>query len=98
MKIFVISFHFILIIIKNESNFENQLFRFIKYNIKNITISYKEEKILSIIRKVKSFKEKNHKIISYNKKKEQKVAFISPVFNQIKYLSSFISSVQNQKL
>ena len=98
MKIFVILFHFILIIIKNESNFENQLFRFIKYNIKNITIKYKEEKILSIIRKVKSFKEKNHIIISYNKKKKPKVSFISPVFNQIKYLSSFISSVQNQKL
>ena len=98
MKIFIISFHFILIIIKNESDLENQLFRFIKYNIKNINIDYNDEQILSIIRKVKSFKEKKYKIISYNKIKEPKVAFISPVFNQINYLYFFISSVQNQKL
>ena len=99
IKLFILVFHFILILIKKKkSKFENQLFRFIKFNRKNISIDYKEEKILSIINYVKSFKEKKNKIISYNEIKEPKVAFISTVFNQINYLSSFISSIQNQKL
>ena len=46
---------------------------------------------------MKSFKEKNNNIISY-KKIKPKLTIISPVFNQINYLSSFISSIQNQKL
>ena len=98
MKLFLIIFHFILIIKKKTPKFERQLLRFIKYNIKTITIEYKEEEILSILNKVKSFKEKNHRIISYNQIDNPNVAFISPIFNQINYLSSFISSVQNQKL
>ena len=53
---------------------------------------YSKKKLL------KSYKEKNHSITFYNKVKKPKVAFISPIFNQINYLSSFISSIQNQKL
>ena len=99
IKIFIIALNFILNIIqKNKYHFENELIRFIKFNRKNITIDYKEEKLLSIINYIKSIKEKKHKIISYNKITKKKIAFISPIFNQINYLSSFISSIQNQKL
>ena len=99
IKLFIIALIFILNIIKkNKYNFENELIRFIKFNKKNISIDYNEEKIFSIINYIKSFKEKNHKIISYKEIKNKKVAFITPVFNQINYLSSFISSIQNQKL
>lgn len=61
-------------------------------------IDHKEEEILSVINTVKAFKENNYKIISYKQTKDPKVAFITPVFNQANYLSSFIASVQNQKL
>ena len=100
IKLFIIALIFILNIIKkNKYNFENELIRFIKFNRKNISIDYSEEKIFSIINYVKSIKEKEYKIISYNDTKKRKlVSFISPVFNQIDYLYCFISSIQNQKL
>ena len=100
VKLFIISLNVIINIIKkNKYNFENELIRFIKFNRKNISIDYSEEKIFSIINYVKSIKEKEYKIISYNNTKKKKlVSFISTVFNQIDYLYCFISSIQNQKL
>ena len=70
----------------------------IKFNRKNITIKNQEEKLLSIINYVKSLKEENSKKISYKQLNKPKIAFISPVFNQENFLSTFISSIQKQKL
>ena len=61
-------------------------------------IDYKEEKFSSIIDYIISLKERKYKIIPYKEIKNAKVAFISTIFNQINYLSSFISSIQKQKL
>ena len=83
---------------KNTSNFENKLNRFIKYNRKNMSIIILDERLLSIMKDIKSFKENKPKITSYKKINNPKVSFISPVFNQLNYLSSFILSIQNQKL
>ena len=96
---FLIIFFIILITIRNKkSKFENSLIRYIKFNRKNITIKNQEEKLLSIINYVKSLKEENSKKISYKQLNKPKIAFISPVFNQENFLSTFISSIQKQKL
>ena len=99
-KLFFLIISFIILInIKNkESKFENLLIRYIKFNRKNITIKNQEEKLLSIINYVKSLKEVKLKKISHKKLNKPKIAFISPVFNQENFLSTFISSVQKQKL
>ena len=53
--------------------------------------------MFNIIKYINSLKESNHEI-SYKAIKKPKVSFISTVFNQEKYLSNFIFSVQSQKL
>ena len=99
IKLFILLLNIFLFKIRNnKSNLENQLIRYIKFNRKNITIIIQDEKLLSIINYIKSFKEKNYKIIYYKEIKKPKITFISPVFNQINYLNSFIQSIQNQKL
>ena len=98
-KLFFLVFQGILIKIRiNKLNIENKLIRYIKFNIKNITMEEDEEKLLSIINYVKSLKERKNKNIIYKEIKNPKVSFISPVFNQVKFLPFFISSIQNQKL
>ena len=99
IKLFVLLFHFILFKIKNnKSILENKLKRYIKINRKNLSTIIQEDKLLSILNNIKSLKEKNNKII-YNKEiTDPKVSFISPVFNQLNYLYSFILSIQNQKM
>ena len=99
IKLFFILFQVILYNNrKNTSNFENKLNRFIKYNRKNMSIIIQDERLLSIMKDIQSFKENKPKITSYKKINNPKVSFISPVFNQLNYLSSFILSIQNQKL
>ena len=99
IKLFIILFQFILYNDrKNSSNFESKLNRFIKYNRKNISIVIQDEKLLSIMKDIKSLKEKIHNNIFYEEIKNPRVSFISPIFNRINYLSSFILSIQNQKL
>ena len=99
IKLFILLFHVILFKTgNNKSNFENKLNRYIKINRKNLSIIIQDDKLLSIINNIKSFKEKNPKIIYFRKKTYPKVSFISPAFNQLNYLYSFILSVQNQKI
>ena len=88
----------IIILRKNKYNFENKLIRYIKYNRKQIPVPNKDDKLLSILNYIKSLKEKNHTNFKYRDIMEPKVSFISPVFNQLNYLSTFILSIQNQKL
>ena len=98
-KLFFLVFQAILIKIRiNKLNIENKLIRYIKFNIKNITMEEDEEKLLSIINYVKSLKERKNKNIIYNEINNPKISFISPVLNQVQYLPFFISSIQNQKL
>ena len=65
-KLFFLVFQGILIKIRiNKLNIENKLIRYIKFNIKNITMEEDEEKLLSIINYVKSLKERKNKNIIY---------------------------------
>lgn len=82
---------------KNKSNFENKLNRYIKFNRKNISIIIQDEKLLSIMNYLKSLKEKKTKNI-YTEINNPRISFISPVFNQLNHLYSFILSIQKQKL
>ena len=96
---FLVASVIILVTIRNnKSNFENLLIRYIKFNRKNISIRISEKKLLLIINYIKSLKEGELKKNSYHKLNKPKISFISPVFNQANYLSTFISSVQRQKL
>jgi cellulose synthase/poly-beta-1,6-N-acetylglucosamine synthase-like glycosyltransferase len=73
------------------------LIRYIKFNKKQIKINDYEEKLFSALKYVNYLKESKHEIF-YKKVKNTKVSFITTIFNQENYLSSFIFSVQNQKL
>ena len=100
IKLFLIILLIIILIIfrNNKSNFENKLIRYIKYNRKNINIGKQDDKLLYIFNYVNSLKEGKYTYLKYTSIKEPKVSFISPVFNQLNYLSTFILSIQNQKL
>ena len=92
-------FQVILFNIRNKkSNFENILNRYIKFNRKNISIIIQDEKLLSIMNYLKSLKEKVPQNIYYTEIKNPRISFISPVFNQLNDLYSFILSIQKQKL
>ena len=82
----------------NKSNFENILNRYIKFNRKNISIIIQDEKLLSIMNYLKSLKEKVPQNIYYTEIKNPRISFISPVFNQLNDLYSFILSIQKQKM
>ena len=82
----------------NKSNFENRLNRYIKFNRKNISIIIQDEKLLSIMKYLKSLKEKMPINIYHTEIKNPKISFISPIFNQLDHLHSFILSIQKQKL
>lgn len=98
-KIFIIIVQGILIIIRNnKSNLENKLIRFIKFNKNEKIIEFTGEKLLSIINYVIFIEKNKDKEIFYTVKKKPKISFISTVYNQLYYLSSFISSIQNQIL
>ena len=47
---------------------------------------------------LKSLKEKMPKNTYYTEMKNPRISFISPVFNQLNHLYSFILSIQKQKL
>ena len=92
-------FQVILFNIRNKkSNFEKILNRYIKFNRKNISIIIQDEKLLSIMNYLKSLKEKVPQNIYYTEIKNPRISFISPVFNQVNDLYSFILSIQKQKL
>ncbi len=97
IKIFIIALVNININIKNKINFENKLVRYIKFNKKNIAFKSKEQKLIFFLNYVKDIKEKKLEI--YDELIDNpKVSFISTIFNQEKFLSTFISSIQNQNL
>jgi glycosyltransferase involved in cell wall biosynthesis len=79
------------------NKFEKKLIRYIKFYKKEIKINDYEEKLFSALKYVNYLKESKHEIF-YKKVKNTKVSFITTIFNQENYLSSFIFSVQNQKL
>ena len=81
----------------NKSNFENILNRYIKFNRKNISIIIQDEKLLSIMNYLKSLKEKVPQNIYYTEIKNPRISFISPVFNQLNDLYTFILSIQKKK-
>ena len=97
-KLFILIILFLVIIpFKHiEYNFENKLIRFIKVNKKKIKIKDYEQKLFLAIKYVIFLKESKQEFF-YKKINKPKVSFISTVFNQEKYLSNFIFSVQNQK-
>ena len=95
--IFIFQYFFILKKKNIKKKIENEIFRYKKFNRKNMSMEIQEENLLSILNYVKSLKEKKMDI-NYKIENEPKVSFITPVFNKKKYLSSFISSIQNQKL
>ena len=98
-KIFIIIVQGILIIIRNnKSNLENKLIRYIKFNKNDKIIEFTGEKLLSIINYVLFIEKNKDKEIFYTVKNKPKISFISTVYNQLYYLSSFISSIQNQIL
>ena len=84
---------------KPEKNtIEKKILRFIK-KWKNKIIFYKnlEKELPSIKKYVKSFNEKLiQKNINHTEIFTPKISFIASVYNKEKYLSSFISSIQNQ--
>ena len=79
------------------NKFEKKLIRYIKFYKKEIKINDYEEKLFSALKYVNYLKESKLEI-SYKQVKNPKVSFITTIFNQENYLSSFIFSVQNQKL
>jgi len=66
-------------------------------NKKELKINKNKEKLISIIKYVNFIKESNYQIY-YSQVEKPKISFITTVFNQEKYLPTFIFSVQNQKL
>jgi glycosyltransferase involved in cell wall biosynthesis len=83
-----------------KNNIENRILRFFKYKKKEI-IYYKdyEKELPSIKEYVNSLKNNSIKNnINYTEIVNPKVSFIASVYNKEKYLSSFISSIQNQIL
>ena len=98
LSLIILQIIFLIILRKNKYNLENRLIRYIKYNKKKIPVPNQDDKLLSILNYIKSLKEKNHTNFKYRDIIEPKVSFISPVFNQLNYLSTFILSIQNQKL
>ena len=99
IKFILILFQVILINIRvNEINLEKELNRYIKVNKKNISIEIHEQKLFAYINYVKSIKENENEDVYYKLINNPKISFISTVYNQRKYLSSFISSIQKQEL
>jgi len=97
LLIIIIYISFIIYIRYNKCDFENKLIRYIKYNRKNIKIDNYKEKLYSAIKYMNFLKESKQEI-SYKQVKNPQVSFITTIFNQEKYLSNFIFSIQNQKL
>ena len=81
----------------NKNDFEKNLIRYIKFNKKQIKIHDYEERLFSSINYINFLKKSKH-IIHFKKVKNPKVSFVTTIFNQEKYLSNFIFSVQTQKL
>ena len=86
--------------VEKEKQIENKIIRFIKYKF-NKYLSRKnfEKDLPQIIHYVKLLKEgffKNE--IYFPEIVKPKISFISSVYNKEKYLTSFISSIQNQDL
>lgn len=86
--------------VEKEKQIENKIIRFIKYKFnKNLSRKNFEKDLPQIIRYAKLLKEgffKNE--ICFPEIVKPKISFISSVYNKEKYLSSFISSIQNQDL
>jgi glycosyltransferase involved in cell wall biosynthesis len=86
--------------VEKEKQIENKIIRFIKYKFnKNLSRKNFEKDLPQIIHYVKLLKEgffKNE--IYFPEIIKPKISFISSVYNKEKYLSSFISSIQNQDL
>ena len=99
IKLFLIVFQAVLINIKfNQVNIEDKLNRYIKINRKNISIEIHEEQLFAYINYAKSLKQNENEEVDYKIINNPKISFISTVFNQRHYLSSFISSIQKQEL
>lgn len=86
--------------VEKEKQIENKIIRFIKYKF-NKYLSRKnfEKDLPQIIHYVKLLKKgffKNE--IFFPEIVKPKISFVSSVYNKEKYLSSFISSIQNQDL
>jgi glycosyltransferase involved in cell wall biosynthesis len=86
--------------VEKEKQIENKIIRFIKYKFnKNLSRKNFEKDLPQIIHYVKLLKEgffKNE--IYFPEIIKPKISFISSIYNKEKYLSSFISSIQNQDL
>ena len=86
--------------VEKEKQIENKIIRFIKYKFnKNLSRKNFEKDLPQIIHYVKLLKEgffKNE--IYFPEIVKPKISFISSVYNKEKYLTSFISSIQNQDL
>ena len=93
----IIDILFIISIINNKVDFEKKLIKYIKNNSKQIKINNYSEKLYSAIKYV-DFLKKSKQTISFKQVKNPQVSFITTIYNQEKFLSSFIISVQQQKL
>jgi glycosyltransferase involved in cell wall biosynthesis len=86
--------------VEKEKQIENKIIRFIKYKFnKKLSRKNFEKDLPQIIHYVKLLKEgffKNE--IYFPEIVKPKISFISSVYNKEKYLTSFISSIQNQDL
>ena len=86
--------------VEKEKQIENKIIRFIKYKFnKNLSRKNFAKDLPQIIHYVKLLKEgffKNE--IYFPEIVKPKISFISSVYNKEKYLTSFISSIQNQDL
>ena len=107
-KIIIISTFFLLLCLSsnynNELSFINRIelkvLRYIKYKRKkNITKYYFEKDLPYIKEYVKSLRKGLFKEQIYNSSiNNVKISFIATVYNKEKYINSFISSIQYQKL
>ena len=107
-KIIIISTFFLLLCLSsnynNELSFKNRIelkvLRYIKYKRKkNITKYYFEKDLPYIKEYVKSLRKGLFKEQIYNSSiNNVKISFIATVYNKEKYINSFISSIQYQKL
>ena len=82
-----------------KKQLENKIIRYIKDKQNKDLLYYDFEKELPKIKEyTKLLKAKFFKIKKYKEIKKPKVSFIASVYNKEKYLSRFISSIQNQYL
>lgn len=100
LSFLILLFLCVMIQKSDNKNIENKLNRYIKYKSKCKLKYYDFEKELPAIKNyLKLLKENYFKIKEYKLKTDKpKVSFIASVYNKEKYLSRFISSIQNQDL